>query len=135
MTPRTFVSVFLLALIFPAHEFWQLWRGVNREVNWWMTIDYPIHIQWYFKYLGDHVGECLKAIVIYRITYKIQALRSAAIVVLIYSLLDLVMYVVCFNKASYALIYTTMGMASLIVIYWRVIARTILQSIFRTTTN
>lgn len=129
MTPRTFISVFLLALIFPAHEMWQLWRGSNREVNWWLLMDYPLSIQWYFKFLGLAVAECLKSIVIYRITYKIQALRMAAIVLLIYSLVDLVMFFVCFNKASYTLIYTTIGMVSLLVIYWRVIHRYIKETV------
>jgi hypothetical protein len=86
MTPRTFLSVFLLALIFPAREIWQLWKTADREVNWFLIIDYPLSIQWYFKFLGAQISEFLMALVIYRITYKIQALRMAAVVVLIYSL-------------------------------------------------
>jgi hypothetical protein len=125
MTPRTFLSIFLLALIFPAREIWQLWKTADREVNWFLIIDYPLSIQWYFKFLGAQISEFLMALVIYRITYKIQALRMAAVVVLIYSLVDLMMFFVCFNKAGYALIYTTIGMVSLLVIYWRVIARLI----------
>lgn len=130
MTPRTAMSIFLLALIFPAHEMWQLWKNANYEVNWWLDLNYPLSIQWYMKFLGLHVAECLKSLVIYRITFKIQALRHAAIVVLIYSLVDLLMFFICFNKASYTLIYTMIGTVSLVVINWRMIRKYLQGRIF-----
>lgn len=119
MTPRTFLSIFLLSLIFPAQEIWQLWKNDNRNVNWWITLDYPLGVQWYVKFAGSKLSELLKAIVIYRITFKIQSLRMAAIVLLIYTLVDFIMFFICFNQASYTLIYTTVGAVSLVVIYWR----------------
>jgi hypothetical protein len=121
MTPRTAMSIFLLALVFPAHEMWQLWKTSNRDVNWWLALDYPLNIQWYMKFLGQHVGDVLKSLVIYRITFQIRALKYAAIVMLIYSFVDLLMFFICFNRASYALIYTTVGMVSMVVISWRMI--------------
>lgn len=115
MTPKTFWSIVLLSLIFPAQEFWQVWRNDNRDVNWWIALDYPLSIQWYFKDLGNQIAMVLYSFVIYRITYKIQTLRNAAIVVLIYSLTDLAMFFICYNRASAALIYSTVGFVSLIV--------------------
>jgi hypothetical protein len=125
MTPRTFLSIILLALVFPAQEIWQLWKHSNREVNWWLSLDYPLSIQWYFKFFGLHLAEILKSTVIYRITYKIQALRMAAIVVLIYSLVDFVFFFINFNRAEYALIYATVGSVSMVVIYWRNISKSL----------
>jgi hypothetical protein len=124
MTRRTRISIVLLALTFIAHEIWQVWKGDNREVNWWIANhDYPLSIQWYFKFLGIQVKELLFAIVIYRITYKIQSLRNVAIVVLIYAIVDLAMFFINFNQASYTLIYTTVGVISIIVFEWRQITK------------
>lgn len=125
MTPRTAISIILLALIFPAQEFWQVWKNSDSEVNWWIALDYPLSIQWYFKSMGVCIRNVLYAIVIYRITFKIQALRTASIVVLIYALVELVFFFINFNRASYALIYATIGLVSMVVIYWRVISRSI----------
>lgn len=106
-------------MIFPAQEIWQVWRYDDRNVNWWVALDYPLGIAWYMKFAGLKVAEVLKAIVIYRITFKIQSLRNAAIVVLIYTLIDMAMFFVCFNKASYALIYATVGLAVMVVFNWK----------------
>lgn len=125
MTPRTIVSLILLSLIFPAQEFWQLWKNDDRVVNWWIALSYPLSIQWFFKMLGIHISELLKAVVIYRITNKIQALRMAAVVLLIFTVVDLIMFFVAFNKAPYALIYSTTAMVSMLVIGWRVVKRMI----------
>jgi hypothetical protein len=119
MTPRTIFSLFLLALIFPAQEFWQLWKGSNREVNWWIALDYPLSVQWYMKFAGLHMKDILLAIVLYRITYKIQALKMAAIVVLIYTSVDLIMFFVNFNKSPYTLIYATIGLVVMIIFCWK----------------
>lgn len=115
MTRRTLISIVLLSLIFPVQEVWQLWRNDNRVVNWWVALDYPLSIQWYLKFMGYHVADILKSIVIYRITYKIQSLRNAAIVVLIYSFVDLAFFFVCFNKIPYALILSTVGFVCIVV--------------------
>lgn len=123
MTPRTALSLFLLLLIFPVQEFWQLWKNSNREVNWWITLNYPTSIQWYFKDLGTVLAKLLMAVVIYRITFKIQALRFAAIVVLIYFVVEFVFFFVNYNRAAYALIYSTIAPVSLLVIYWRNISK------------
>ena len=125
MTPRTFLSIVLLGLIFPVQEFWQLWRNSDKEVNWWIAIDYPLNVQWYLKFAGIHVADILKSIVIYRITYKIQSLRMAAIVVLIYSFIDLTLFIWCFNKAPYALILSTVGLVSLVVFNWKTLSQKI----------
>jgi hypothetical protein len=119
MTPRSFYSIVLLALIFPAQEIWQLWRESNQEVNWWVMLDYPLAITWYFKFLGIHIADILKSIVLYRITFKIQSLNKASIVVLIYNFVDLALFFVCFNKAPYALILATVGLVSLIIFNWK----------------
>ena len=119
MTKRTLISIVLLALTFIAHEFWQFWKGDNRVVNWWIANDYPLSIQWYFKFLGIQLKELLFAIVIYRITYKIQSLRNVATVILIYAVVDLVMFFINFNQASYTLIYTTVGVIAIIVFEWK----------------
>lgn len=71
------------------------------------------------------VSELLTAIVIYRITHKIQALRFAAVVVLIYRAVDLVMFFVDFNRASYALIYSTVAVVGMVIIGWRGIKKSI----------
>jgi len=123
MTPRTAISIILLSLIFPAQEFWQLWRYDNRVVNWWIALDYPLSVQWFLKFAGWHLAEVLKSIVIYRITYKIQALRMAAIVVLTYSLVGFTLFFVNFNRAPYAIVYSTIGVVSMVVVYWRPISR------------
>jgi hypothetical protein len=120
MTPRTFWSIILLSLIFPAQEIWQVWRYDDRNVNWWVALDYPLSVQWYFKFLGSKVSELLKALVIYRITFKIQALRMAATVVLIYTLVDLMLYFYNFNRAPYALILSTVALVSCFVFCWRI---------------
>jgi hypothetical protein len=119
MTKRTLISMVLLAFTFFAHEFWQFWKGDNSVVNWWIDNDYPLSIQWYFKFLGIQIKELLFAIVIYRITYKIQSLRNVATVVLIYAIVDLVMFFINFNQASYTLIYTTVGVIAIIVLEWK----------------
>lgn len=119
MTPRTFLSIVLLALIFPVQEFWQLWKNDNRNVNWWIALDYPLSIQWYFKMAGLKLSELLKALVIYRITFKIQSLRNASIVLLTYTVVDLAMFFVNFNQSSYTLIYTTVGLVVMIVYNWK----------------
>lgn len=119
MTPRTFLSIVLLGLIFPVQEIWQLWRNSNEVVNWWLAINYPISIQWYFLFLGIHLAHVLLSIVFYRITFKIQALRNAAIVFLIYNLVDLTLFFVCFNQAPYALILSTVALVSLVIIHWK----------------
>lgn len=125
MTSRTIISIVLLSLIFPAQEIWQLWKNDNSVVNWWIAYDYPLSTQWYIKFLGAHVSELLKAIVIYRITHKIQALRMAAIVLLTYTVVDLLMFFVDFNRASYALVYSTVGFGVILVVGWRGIKKNI----------
>lgn len=129
MTPKTAWSLFLLALIFPAQEFWQVWRSDNSEVNWWIALDYPLSIQWYFKDMGNCVSKFLMSLVIFRITYKIQAMRNAAIVVLIYSSIELLFFFICYNRAAYALIYATIGLVSLLVIHWGYFKRWIYTSL------
>jgi hypothetical protein len=127
MTSRTIFSIVLLSLIFPAQEIWQLWKGDNSVVNWWIAYDYPLSKQWYIKFMGDHVARTLMAIVIYRITHKIQALRMASIVVLTYAIVDLLMFFVDFNRASYALVYSTVGFGVILIVGWRGIRKTIFK--------
>lgn len=119
MTPRTALSIILLSLIFPAQEIWQLWRESSRNVNWWIALDYPLNIQWYIKMLGELISKCLMALVIYRITFKIEALRKAAIVLLTYTLIELLFFFINFNRTSYALVFSTVGLVVMITIYWR----------------
>lgn len=116
MTPRTRLSLYLLALLFFAQEFWQIWKHTNREVNWWIAINYKTSIQWYFKDLGTVIWKVIMAYAYYRVTFKIPALRSAAIVVLIFTLVEFVLFFVCYNRAKYALIYSTIGLVVLLVV-------------------
>jgi hypothetical protein len=119
MTTRTKISLLLLSLIFPAQEFWQLWDGDNRDVNWWIALDYPYSIQWYMHDMGAKVSNLLYALVIHRISFKIQALKNAATVILIFALFDLLMFFYCNNRASYTLFYTTVGLSFMVsVIFW-----------------
>jgi hypothetical protein len=126
MTPKTIFSIVLLSLIFPVQEFWQLWKDDSSVVNWWIAYDYPLSVQWYLKFLGYHFAELLKAIVIYRITSKIQALRMAAIVLLTYCIVDLLMFFVDFNRAPYALVYSTVGFGVIVIVGWRGIKKSLL---------
>jgi hypothetical protein len=119
MTPRTIFSLLLLALIFPAQEFWQAWRGSNREVNWWIALDMKLNIQWYFKFLGIKLSDLLFAIVIFRITDKMRMLRLASIVFVIYAAVNLSFFIINFEHASSALIYTTIGLVSFLVFGWQ----------------
>jgi hypothetical protein len=119
MTNRTIISIVLLALIFPAQEIWQLWKNDNSVVNWWIAYDYPLAKQWFLKFAGEHVKMLLMAIVIYRITHKIQALRMASVVLLTYTVVDVIMFFVDFNRAPYALIYSTTGFGVIVIIGWR----------------
>lgn len=127
MTQRTIFSIVLLSLIFPAQEIWQLWKDDNSVVNWWIAYDYPLAKQWWIKFCGERVSQMILAIVIYRITHKIQALRMAAIVVLTYTAVDLLMFFVDFNRAPYALVYSTVGFCVICIFGWRGIKKSILK--------
>ena len=134
MSPRTRRSLYLLAFLFIAQEFWQIWRGSNREVNWWIALDYKTSIQWYFKDLGTVIWKVVMSYAFYRVTFKIQALRRAAIVVLIYSLVELVLFFWCYNRASYALIYSTIGLVMLLIWNWQFFVEDF-KSVFRRKEN
>lgn len=115
-TIRTRMSMYFIGLIFIVPELWQIWRGSNREVNWWIALDYLISIQWWFKDLGVNVKCLIYAYVIYRITFKIQVLRTVAIIALIYEGVNVLFFFINYCRAPFALVYSMIGLVAMIVI-------------------
>jgi len=117
VSKRTKFTIALIALILPLNEIWQVWKESNAVVNPWLALDYPLAIQWYFKFLGHSVSDVLKAIVVFRLSRMNQTLRLAARVYLIYTVFDLVMFFINFNKINYVLVYTLTGAVALLM-WW-----------------
>lgn len=117
MLLRTFITIMLIFLSVLAPEAWQLFKGHDYNVNPWLFLNRPLHVQWYFKDLGNSISSLLVSIVIYRMSWKIDSIKKAAILLLIFRIIDLAMFFACDNLANYTLIYLSSFAIALIVYY------------------
>lgn len=117
MLSRTFWSITLLALAFFVREAWQFFKWAEININPFIFLrNYPIDLQWYVKFMGIEISQLLLAIVIYRMSWKIEAIKVTAIVFLIYAILDVVLFFACFNKIPYAPFFALSGLVILVVV-------------------
>jgi hypothetical protein len=124
-TPRTLWSIILLLFCFVAQEFWQIWRDSDLEVDWFLASNYKTSIQWYYKDMGRDIERVIVAYVIYRITFKIPSLRAASIVYLLYAIAILCLFFYNYNRASYAIVFSTIGVVAMIAFNWKVFIKSI----------
>ena len=105
MTTRNKVNIVLTAMLPAIHEFWQIWKGDYREVNWWLALDYPYSIQWYFKDVGEKACLLIMAILVFRFSRMNESFRLAAGSVLFLQIVDFIMFFVNFNRFNYLAVY------------------------------
>jgi hypothetical protein len=119
MTNRTFISICLLALVLPVNELWHLWNHVSYNVNPWLARDYPLDIQWYVKFLCLNLSDVIKAVVIYRFARLNRPARIVSTAILVYAIIDLIMFFINFNQTDYTIIYSLTGVISILFSYKR----------------
>jgi hypothetical protein len=112
MTTRTAVNAVLVLLIPLIEETHTFFDRSKRMVNWWILLDYPLEIQWYLKFLGVAISNVIIALVLYRCSRLNQTFRLVTGVYLLYRLIDVLMFFLCFNQRHYILVYVFLGFAA-----------------------
>lgn len=92
---KTKVTACLIVSFFIVEEIWQILKVTKYKdtiVNWWIFLDYPYSILWFFRDYGCYVSFLLHEIVIYRLTVKIKLLNDLARMYIIYRSFQVLIY-------------------------------------------
>lgn len=119
MTTRNKVNIVLTAILPAIHEVWQIFKNDDRLVNWWLALDYPYSIQWYFKDVGEKLCLLILTILVFRFSRMNESFRLAAGFVLFLQAIDTVMYFVNFNRFNYLVVYLSSTPIILIVAFFK----------------
>jgi hypothetical protein len=99
---------------------WKYWESSDYNYNNWVSgFNYPLHVQWFILFLSWHGRDFLLSYVIFRLTFKIRAIRVAATFNLVYSVMDSVLFFWSFNRGKDNLLvhYTLTVAVSLVIIF------------------
>ena len=119
MTTRTFITILLLAVALPLNELHHIWDDVSYNVSPFWFITYELDVQWFAKFLCDHITDCLIAVALYRVSRMNQQLRIAASVYVFYTVFNLLMFFGWFNKINYLLLYSFFCLIAVVVIFFK----------------
>lgn len=116
---KTLTIILLVALIFFFQEAWQLFEGVQYDVDPFPLIDYSLDIQWYVKWLGAKTADILKAVIIVMLSRLYFDIKTVAMGYLIFTILDLMMYCFVCSSYSYTPVYLITGVFTAVYSYRR----------------
>jgi hypothetical protein len=117
----------LMLVTFPIMALWLIWKYDYVFVKWWVFGHNVEYLGWVMFFLCISIVSIIYDTMIYLSSYKIRALHVISIVILVYSIIDLVMFFLFFNRAPYAFVYGLVGVVSMIVINWKTVKRNLLH--------
>lgn len=120
MTLRSVITGILIWISIPAMIIWKYWEASDYNYNNWVSgFEYPLHIQWFVLFLSWHIRDIFLSYAIFRLTFKVRAIRVAAIFNLVYSVIDFGLFFWSFNRGKDTLLvhYTITVAVSLVIVF------------------
>lgn len=111
--------LFALGLfISEAHQFFP-YKGDNTRVLWFFDVpDFPPTIHWYMKDVLLSVRDILWMLASYKMASLIdRRLKDIVSIFLVYCVLDMLLYFICYRMYGYTVLYIMTGLFSFITIY------------------
>lgn len=115
---RKYATSMILAATLPLGELHTFWERDTRVQNWILDRTVPMTIQWNVKYLTDQVWWIL--VFIAMLLYVENRINKAtALSFLVFSVLDLFMYIYNFKTYDYGYVYFIIAIIWIIFYKWK----------------
>lgn len=122
MTKRQKINILLSCLALLTLELWQIWKRPafdHYDVNWFLAVNYPMNIQWYFHDLGTEVTLFLLSLINFRSARLETPWRLTARIVMYVMAVRVVFFFVNYNRFSYLLVYASVALLTLLYSFYK----------------